>query len=314
MLAVAERLGCAETTVLYQLQKAGIERRQIGSPAGPDHPNRRSVTVKCAACGKQTVQQRSKAARANRHFCDRACRTRWQQENMPKGRAYPSHNSEVEVPCAWCGRALMLKPHQVKERNFCPRLERDCCHRHHSAHSKGPNASGWKGGPVNALCAWCGRLVIVQRGRYTRRRGGGLYFCRARPDEKRSKCDRAWNAFSKRGVRSLNWNGGITQEHALWSAQAKGRRWRRLCRKRDGYTCQLCGRRFHKHDRGLHVHHKAPWAEHPALRSVVENGVSLCERCHIGRVETNEGAALRERWEGEAVAELGHLTAQPAPA
>lgn len=52
--------------------------------------------------------------------------------------------------------------------------------------------------------------------------------------------------------------------------------WRTAVFTRDDYTCRECGVRGGY----LHAHHIKPWATHPELRLVVENGVTLCRRCH----------------------------------
>lgn len=51
--------------------------------------------------------------------------------------------------------------------------------------------------------------------------------------------------------------------------------WRKLVLKRDGYKCQSCGSR-----KKLHAHHIVRWSEEPRLRTVVENGITLCKQCH----------------------------------
>lgn len=45
--------------------------------------------------------------------------------------------------------------------------------------------------------------------------------------------------------------------------------------KRDCYKCQLCGA-----NNNLEVHHKKPYASYPKLRTVISNGITLCNSCH----------------------------------
>lgn len=45
--------------------------------------------------------------------------------------------------------------------------------------------------------------------------------------------------------------------------------------ERDNYTCQLCGSK-----ENLEVHHKKLYAKYVRLRTVVSNGITLCEKCH----------------------------------
>lgn len=52
--------------------------------------------------------------------------------------------------------------------------------------------------------------------------------------------------------------------------------WRKAVFERDNYTCKKC---FH---RGgiLHAHHIKEWAKFPDLRYEVDNGLTLCKKCH----------------------------------
>lgn len=53
------------------------------------------------------------------------------------------------------------------------------------------------------------------------------------------------------------------------------RKWRQRVKERDGFKCQRCGS-----DQHLHAHHIKHKAEFPDLYLELENGVTLCERCH----------------------------------
>lgn len=55
--------------------------------------------------------------------------------------------------------------------------------------------------------------------------------------------------------------------------------WRTAVFERDDFTCRDCGKRGGE----LHAHHVLTWADHPAERYVVDNGVTLCEDCHRAR-------------------------------
>lgn len=45
--------------------------------------------------------------------------------------------------------------------------------------------------------------------------------------------------------------------------------------ERDNFTCQLCGSK-----ENLEVHHKKSYAKYARLRTVVSNGITLCQKCH----------------------------------
>lgn len=59
--------------------------------------------------------------------------------------------------------------------------------------------------------------------------------------------------------------------------------WRKKVLERDGYICRRCGRK----DEILHAHHLKKFSEYPELRFDVDNGITLCEKCHL-EVHRNE--------------------------
>lgn len=54
--------------------------------------------------------------------------------------------------------------------------------------------------------------------------------------------------------------------------------WKRKVKERDRYTCQRCGAALSS--RGLEAHHKMPVWFMPELKTDMDNGITLCKKCH----------------------------------
>lgn len=56
-------------------------------------------------------------------------------------------------------------------------------------------------------------------------------------------------------------------------------RWKKAVYKRDGYRCVYCGETEH-----IHAHHVESFAHHPEKRFLVENGKTVCKKCHYEKI------------------------------
>lgn len=78
------------------------------------------------------------------------------------------------------------------------------------------------------------------------------------------------------GDKTSGWKGGITSVNMIIRKSRKHREWAMMVKERDNYTCQHCGRIGYK----LHSHHKKPFSIFPELRFEIDNGLTLCKKCH----------------------------------
>lgn len=64
--------------------------------------------------------------------------------------------------------------------------------------------------------------------------------------------------------------------------------WKNSVRRRDQFKCQMCGIdglvecKCCGTKPTLHAHHIKSWKDNPELRFDIDNGVTLCEKCHRG--------------------------------
>ena len=86
------------------------------------------------------------------------------------------------------------------------------------------------------------------------------------------------------GVTLEDWDGFITSENKRAREVSEYDAWRYKVFERDDYTCQCCGARS-KAGRSvvLHAHHLDSFAAYKDKRFDVENGVTLCDKCHDPR-------------------------------
>jgi 5-methylcytosine-specific restriction endonuclease McrA len=78
------------------------------------------------------------------------------------------------------------------------------------------------------------------------------------------------------GENHFNWKGGISPEASKIRSSGEYHRWRKDVFKRDNYTCQCCN----SIGGSLNAHHIDNFSSNEDKRFNVDNGITLCERCH----------------------------------
>jgi hypothetical protein len=77
------------------------------------------------------------------------------------------------------------------------------------------------------------------------------------------------------GENHPNWKGKLVKEEQKDRHSIENKKWRMKCLVRDNFTCQDCGI-----ENSWEVHHIKRWIDCPELRFDVNNGKTLCWRCH----------------------------------
>ena len=74
------------------------------------------------------------------------------------------------------------------------------------------------------------------------------------------------------------WDSTMTDEDRYSKhTEAAHQEWRGKVLERDGYRCRRCGT---PGTHPLHAHHIRPYTENKSLRTDVDNGITLCVKCH----------------------------------
>ncbi len=78
------------------------------------------------------------------------------------------------------------------------------------------------------------------------------------------------------GINNPAWKGGITPINQKIRNSLLHKCWSKSVLKKDNYICQICGIKKGKRI----AHHIKSFSEYPNLRFAIDNGMTLCLKCH----------------------------------
>lgn len=172
----------------------------------------------------------------------------------------------ITINCSICGKEYKVKPYRLTDsvNHFC---SKECQSTWRRENIKGHNHPSWKGGGEIKPCATCGKNVHAQTSRVKIGRGK---FCSP-------ECYWKWLESSKSmtGHNNPRWLGGITPEDMKARNSRQSHKWKASVFERDNFACQKCGE-----TRTLNAHHLKSFTKYPGLRFDINNGMTLCEKCH----------------------------------
>lgn len=237
------------------------------------------VFIKCLNCGKvkRTYPCHVKSGKAK--FCTKKCANIY---NSKRGSDSPTwKGGMISRPCKICGESVKAYPSWIKagQRIYCSKKCFAIGIKGLLAKENNPN---WKGGKITKPCEVCGKEF------YTRKNTSSSRFCSR-------KCLGRWNSKNRLGAQSAHWLGGITPGYIKVRNSKKYCDWRLLVFKRERFTCQKCGYK----GKYIEAHHIKSFRElillslfsYPLLSLYdaamayaplwnIDNGVTLCDKCH----------------------------------
>lgn len=99
---------------------------------------------------------------------------------------------------------------------------------------------------------------------------------KGKPRRKHTIEERRHLAEVHRGEKSHLWKGGVSDANRRDTSTVEYKIWRDAVFQRDLYSCRLCA----KKGATLQAHHIKSWVRHEELRYDVDNGITLCKKCH----------------------------------
>lgn len=74
------------------------------------------------------------------------------------------------------------------------------------------------------------------------------------------------------------WKGGVVSKNQKIRNSMEYILWRNEVYRRDKWTCRICN--MHCKNGQIVAHHLKKFSDYPELRFVINNGLTLCRKCH----------------------------------
>ena len=173
--------------------------------------------------------------------------------------------------CIWC-KKLIKRPEnwQLKKAKFCNYH----CHGKWLASITNPPKP-----KIKVKCRQCRKTLWKFPCEVKDRKEGGKYPCGFRKYNYYFCSHNCSAKFYRSGEKNPLWKNGKSKNKKRYEWNlAKYQQWRWKVYNRDKKTCQLCGEKWRKVK--IKAHHIKSYLLYPRLRFKIDNGITLCEKCH----------------------------------
>ena len=207
--------------------------------------------VPCDNCGKIVYVTKQLLKQYSKHFCDTKCSGEWSSRNRVGDKASNFKGKLREQACAVCGKVFETR---VRSQKYCSK----------------PCQNIGRQKKTIVICENCGEEFA--------KKSCDIYWCEHRRN-KHHFCSKKCQFNFHRGQNHPQWiadRSQVKNEIRCLRYSAQMQEWRAAVFKRDDYTCQKCN----QHGGYLQAHHIRKFADHEDLRFNINNGITLCKKCH----------------------------------
>lgn len=202
----------------------------------------------CETCGRTW-----KAQKPDSKYCCAGCKP----QSKPK---------RIVTKCSRCFKEIEVIPSKINKypAHYC---SMECKNKHYGELHKGDNNPRFN--KIKTECYTCREEFLKTKNQVIKY---NFHFCS-------KDCQREGYKKLLTGENNPNYNFDKSNEERDKHRNINGyNEWVRKVFARDNYTCQCCG-----DDKGgnLNAHHKYNYSEHKELRVDINNGITLCEVCHM---------------------------------
>ena len=218
---------------------------------------------KCKEC-------RNKARLKHECTCE-TCGTVWKAQKKDSKYCSPkckpqSTSQKVKTSCSYCGNEIEVIPSKMEKFNY-HYCSMNCKNKHYGDTHKGENSHRFSN--VKVKCYTCGIEFNKTKSQVEKH---GVHFCS-------KECNHEGFKELLTGEHNPNYNPNKSEKDRIEHRNIPGyNEWVRNVFDRDNYTCQCCG---DNKGGNLNAHHILNYSEYKHLRTDVNNGITLCDKCHV---------------------------------